>query len=95
MNCNYIRPGGVAADLPDGWQQRIRPFLANYRAHGLDCEWLDVGDVSGFGVSHDRRWIRIYQHDLVTFLTQRFARLRPGIVKLASLTNNNWTRADD
>ena len=20
MNCNYIRPGGVAADLPDGWQ---------------------------------------------------------------------------
>jgi NADH-quinone oxidoreductase subunit D len=23
MNCNYIRPGGVAADLPDGWQERI------------------------------------------------------------------------
>jgi NADH-quinone oxidoreductase subunit D len=23
MNCNYIRPGGVAADLPDGWQQRV------------------------------------------------------------------------
>jgi len=23
MNCNYIRPGGVAADLPDGWQDRI------------------------------------------------------------------------
>jgi NADH-quinone oxidoreductase subunit D len=23
MNCNYIRPGGVAADLPDGWQARI------------------------------------------------------------------------
>jgi NADH-quinone oxidoreductase subunit D len=23
MNCNYIRPGGVAADLPDGWQQKI------------------------------------------------------------------------
>ena len=22
MNHNYIRPGGVAADLPDGWQQR-------------------------------------------------------------------------
>jgi len=22
MNCNYIRPGGVAADLPDGWQER-------------------------------------------------------------------------
>ncbi len=23
MNCNYIRPGGVAAELPDGWQQRV------------------------------------------------------------------------
>ena len=33
MNCNYIRPGGVAADLPDGWQQRI-----------LDvCDLVDAG----------------------------------------------------
>jgi NADH-quinone oxidoreductase subunit D len=33
MNCNYIRPGGVAADLPDGWQQRI-----------LDvCDTVDAG----------------------------------------------------
>jgi NADH-quinone oxidoreductase subunit D len=23
MNHNYIRPGGVAADLPDGWQQQV------------------------------------------------------------------------
>jgi NADH-quinone oxidoreductase subunit D len=23
MNCNYIRPGGVAVDLPAGWQQRV------------------------------------------------------------------------
>ncbi len=23
MNCNYIRPGGVAADLPDGWEDRV------------------------------------------------------------------------
>ena len=27
MNHNYIRPGGVAADLPDGWQDDIRSIL--------------------------------------------------------------------
>ncbi len=28
MNHNYIRPGGVAADLPDGWQSDIEKILA-------------------------------------------------------------------
>ena len=23
MNHNFIRPGGVAADLPDGWQEDV------------------------------------------------------------------------
>jgi len=23
MNCNYIRPGGVAVDLPDGWREQV------------------------------------------------------------------------
>jgi NADH-quinone oxidoreductase subunit D len=27
MNHNYIRPGGVAADLPPGWQQDVRHLL--------------------------------------------------------------------
>lgn len=27
MNHNYIRPGGVAADLPAGWLERIEPVL--------------------------------------------------------------------
>ena len=27
MNHNYIRPGGVAADLPDGWQQDLTVIL--------------------------------------------------------------------
>ncbi len=27
MNHNYIRPGGVAADLPDGWQEDLRHLL--------------------------------------------------------------------
>jgi NADH-quinone oxidoreductase subunit D len=27
MNHNYIRPGGVAADLPDGWREFLEPIL--------------------------------------------------------------------
>ena len=27
MNHNYIRPGGVAADLPDGWEKDVREIL--------------------------------------------------------------------
>ena len=27
MNHNYIRPGGVAADLPDGWRDDVRSIL--------------------------------------------------------------------
>ena len=27
MNHNYIRPGGVAADMPDGWREFLEPLL--------------------------------------------------------------------
>ena len=27
MNHNFIRPGGVAADLPDGWQPRVQALI--------------------------------------------------------------------
>ena len=32
MNNNFIRAGGVAADLPDGWQQRVLDLCDNRRA---------------------------------------------------------------
>ncbi len=35
MNHNYIRPGGVAADLPDGWRDDVR-FLLDMLPHRLD-----------------------------------------------------------
>ncbi len=32
MNHNFIRPGGVAADLPDGWQERVLELCDTRRA---------------------------------------------------------------
>ena len=40
MNHNYIRPGGVAADLPDGWREDVEAILDNVeRKTG---EWDDL-----------------------------------------------------
>ncbi len=79
----------------DSRQQGIGSFSPNDCGDGFDGQRFDVGDVSGFRISHDRGWIRIDQHDLVAFLAQRLASLRAGVVKLARLSDDDWTRADD
>ena len=38
MNHNYIRPGGVAADLPDGWEGDIQEILEEIMKWGVDDE---------------------------------------------------------
>ena len=38
MNHNYIRPGGVAADLPPGWRADVKAILENIRTRILDYE---------------------------------------------------------
>ena len=76
-------------------QQRVGTFAPDDCRNGFDGERLDVGDVGGFRIGHDRRRIGVDQHDLVTLLPQRFAGLRSGIIKLAGLTDDDRTRADD
>jgi NADH-quinone oxidoreductase subunit D len=38
MNHNYIRPGGVAADLPPGWRADVRAIVENMRARIVDYD---------------------------------------------------------
>jgi len=43
MNHNFIRPGGVAADLPDGWERLILDFLDVLPEHLDEYETLLTG----------------------------------------------------
>jgi NADH-quinone oxidoreductase subunit D len=44
MNHNYIRPGGVAADLPPGWRDDITAILAQVEEGLADYETLLLGN---------------------------------------------------
>jgi NADH-quinone oxidoreductase subunit D len=43
MNTNYIRPGGVAADLPDGWQDDIEVICDTIMARTFEYDELLTG----------------------------------------------------
>jgi NADH-quinone oxidoreductase subunit D len=43
MNHNYIRPGGVAADLPDGWRDDVLKIIDDLPAHLEEYDTLLTG----------------------------------------------------
>ena len=43
MNLNYIRPGGVAADLPDGWQDDMEVLCDTILARSFEYDELLTG----------------------------------------------------
>jgi NADH-quinone oxidoreductase subunit D len=43
MNTNYIRPGGVAADLPDGWQDDVEVICETILARTFEYDELLTG----------------------------------------------------
>ena len=43
MNTNYIRPGGVAADLPDGWQDDVEIICETILARTFEYDELLTG----------------------------------------------------
>jgi NADH-quinone oxidoreductase subunit D len=43
MNTNYIRPGGVAADLPDGWQDDVEIICQTILARTYEYDELITG----------------------------------------------------
>jgi len=45
LTYNYVRPGGVAFDLPDGWVDRCRAFLEQHPDAMLEIDRLLFGNV--------------------------------------------------
>ena len=45
LTYNYVRPGGVAADLPEGWIARCREFIAQHPAAMLEVDRFLFGNV--------------------------------------------------
>src|SRR5439155_14475533 len=58
-------------------------------------EWLQVCDVGDPRVGHDRRGIRVHENGLDALLAQRAAGLRPRVVELRGLSDEDRPRADD
>ena len=83
---------GLAAEI--GEESVGALFLDDF-FDAVDIERFDVGDVRHFRVGHDGRRIGIDEDDLVAEGAERLARLRPGIVKLTCLTDDDRAGADD
>ncbi len=79
----------------DGGKQRVGTLGGDDGFEIFLGERLDVGAVRDFGVGHDRRGIRIDEHDFVALRAQRLAGLRAGVVEFAGLADDDRAGADD
>ena len=61
----------------------------------LGRDRLDIGPVRHVGIGHDGGGIGIDEDDPVAFRAQRLAGLRPRIIELARLADDDRARADD
>ena len=70
-------------------------LLGDDLRHHFRRDRLDIGAVGEIGIGHDRRRVRVHQHDAVALGLQRLQRLRAGIVELARLPDDDRPGADN
>ncbi len=88
--------GYVEAGLTtQGRQHRIGPFLLDDLRYVLGRDGLDVGRVCELGVGHDRRRVRVHEHDLVALVSQDLAGLDAGVVELGCLADHDRSGSDN
>ncbi len=72
---------------PECRQERLRPLPLDDRRQRIGIERLDVRRVRPRGIGHDRRRIRVHEHDPVALGSEHAARLGTGVVELAGLSD--------
>ena len=78
-----------------GGQNSIGPFPLDDARYGLPFDRLNIGRIGHGWISHDGRWIRVYQNDSVALLAQRFAGLSTRVIEFTRLTNHNGACTED
>ena len=90
------RQRGVERGLPAHRRQHsVGPLLLDDARDDRRRDRLDIGRIGHVRIGHDRRGVGVHQDDPVTLLAQRLARLRPRIIELARLPDDDGASADD
>ena len=76
-------------------EQPLGLLLGDDRLDRLDRQRLEVDDVGDRGVGHDRGRVRVDQDRPDALGAQRAAGLRPGVVELGRLADDDRPRAED
>ena len=83
---------GLAAE---GGEERVRLLAGDDLGERRVVERLEIRRICPLGVGHDRRRVRVREHDPVALGTQSAARLDARVVELAALADANRPGADD
>ena len=76
-------------------QQGVRTFLADDGRQGVLFDGLHIGGVGQLWISHDGGRIGVDQHHLIAFFLEGLDGLGTGVIKLATLTDDDGTRAEN
>ena len=76
-------------------EQALGLLLGDDRLDRLDRQRLEVDDVGDRGVGHDRRRVRVDEDRPDALGAERAAGLRPGVVELGRLADDDRARAQD
>ena len=76
-------------------KQRIRSFFCDDLLQPVRIQRLDISHIRHLRICHNSRRVGVYQHDLITQAAQCLARLCTGIVKFASLSDDDRSGTDD